>query len=85
MERVNREYYLTESPGRTDYWKKMAAPRFRMEVFLEILSKHAMASLIDLGCGNGELLQDVRFRFPDRAVTTHVGVATCRSPLSVAS
>src|SRR5437879_6591834 len=68
MEHTNQEYYRAESPGRTDYWKKMAAPRFRMEVILGILEDHPMTSLSDLGCGSGELLGPIHARFSNAAL-----------------
>ncbi|MFH1830351.1 MAG: class I SAM-dependent methyltransferase [Pseudomonadota bacterium] len=61
---VNLEYYLKKSPGRADYWRKMAAPRFRMTVFLDLMKFTAPSALVDLGCGNGELLKEVRVEHP---------------------
>src|SRR5579859_2045244 len=63
MDPTNREYYRQESPGRTDYWKRMAAPRARVAVFLEMLESLPKDAIVDLGCGNGELLADIRARF----------------------
>lgn len=67
MDPVNLEYYQHESPGRTDYWKKMAAPRARMSVFLDFLERLPREHIVDLGCGNGELLAEFRARHPDIA------------------
>ncbi len=61
---VNLEYYLRKSPGRADYWRKMAAPRFRMRTFLRLLAESRPASLVDMGCGSGELLGEIRRNFP---------------------
>jgi len=57
---VNEEYYLAHSPGRADYWRRMAAPRFRVASFLRLLAKHYPSSLVDLGCGNGKLLKEIQ-------------------------
>ena len=61
---VNREYYLHLSPGRSDYWRKMAAPRFRMKTFRSLIRRLKPGSLVDLGCGGGDLLRDLRSAFP---------------------
>ncbi|MFA4874186.1 MAG: class I SAM-dependent methyltransferase [bacterium] len=61
---VNLEYYLRQCPGRTDYWRKMAAPRFRMATFLKLLAELGPESLVDLGCGSGELLDEIRKKNP---------------------
>ena len=55
-EATNRDYYAQLSTGRDDYWRKMAAPRFRVATFLRLLSDDPPASLVDVGCGNGLLL-----------------------------
>lgn len=61
---VNREYYGALSAGREDYWKKMAAPRFRVQTFLRLLEREPPANLVDLGCGNGALLGEIGRRLP---------------------
>jgi 2-polyprenyl-3-methyl-5-hydroxy-6-metoxy-1,4-benzoquinol methylase len=63
-EATNSEYYGTLSTGRDDYWRKMAAPRFRVARFLRMLGEAPPASLVDLGCGNGMLLREIRERYP---------------------
>ncbi|MFH0800105.1 MAG: class I SAM-dependent methyltransferase [Pseudomonadota bacterium] len=73
---VNREYYSASQPGRLDYWRKMAAPRFRVAAFLKILGDIRPANLVDLGCGNGELLREIRDRYP--------GIRLCGIDLSPA-
>lgn len=60
----NREYYGTLSAGRDDYWRYMAAPRFRVRTILRLLSEKPPQSLIDLGCGNGLLLEEIGEAFP---------------------
>jgi len=65
MEDLNREYYLTDSPGRADYWRFMAAPRFRLETFLTEISDSSPGAIVDLGCGSGLLLAAMRRRFPE--------------------
>lgn len=61
---INLEYYLRSAPGRADYWRWMAAPRFRVRTLLALLREIGPASLADLGCGSGELLEEVRRAFP---------------------
>lgn len=62
---VNVEYYRTDSPGRADYWRLMAAPRARMKRFLKLLKTEPPSSVVDLGCGSGEILCELRRAFPD--------------------
>ncbi|MBI5596389.1 MAG: class I SAM-dependent methyltransferase [Elusimicrobia bacterium] len=64
MESSNDAYYRRPSPGRTDYWRKMAAPRLRARRLLAELGREPAGSAVDLGCGGGELLAEVRARFP---------------------
>lgn len=61
---VNREYYASKSSGRADYWRLMAAPRFRMRTFLGLLADVRPASIVELGCGSGLLLQEIKRAFP---------------------
>jgi 2-polyprenyl-3-methyl-5-hydroxy-6-metoxy-1,4-benzoquinol methylase len=61
---VNLGYYGRLSLGRSDYWRKMPAPLFRLETFLALLDEHRPAGLVDLGCGNGEILRAFRRRNP---------------------
>ena len=61
---VNRLYYEKTTRGRDDYWRKMAAPRHRVRVLLDTLADVAPTSVVDLGCGNGVLLAEIRSRFP---------------------
>ena len=35
--RVNLEYYEQSAAGRDDYWRLMAAPRFRVETLLGLI------------------------------------------------
>jgi SAM-dependent methyltransferase len=60
----NRAYYQDEQPGREDYWRKMAAPRFRVRTLLSQLQKLGPRRVVDLGCGNGRLLAEVGKAFP---------------------
>ncbi|HVT45434.1 MAG TPA: class I SAM-dependent methyltransferase [Thermoanaerobaculia bacterium] len=62
--RQNEQYYSSLSPGREDYWRYMAAPRFRVRTILSLLSGRQVSSVIDLGCGSGELLGEIRAVFP---------------------
>ena len=61
---VNRDYYEAASPGRLDYWRYMAAPRARVSRVLSALRQLAPASVVDLGCGDGSLLQEIRVTLP---------------------
>ena len=61
---INREYYERSSPGRDDYWRKMAAPRLRVRVLLKCLATFHPNSVVDLGCGGGVLLREIRDRHP---------------------
>ena len=61
---INLEYYLRPSPGRADYWRKMAAPRFRVSTIIGLLHEFGPRSVVDLGCGGGEMLLEVRREFP---------------------
>lgn len=69
---LNREYYSDLLPGKDHYWRKMAAPRFRVRTLLALLAEledlqglqGKPQSLIDLGCGSGQLLADIARRFP---------------------
>lgn len=61
---VNRLYYDRPSPGRDSYWRKMAAPRFRMATLVRLIAESRAESLIDLGCGNGRLLREVAAHHP---------------------
>lgn len=60
----NLAYYDQSLVGRDDYWRFMAAPRFRVRTLLAELSRTGAASVVDLGCGNGLLLDEVARRFP---------------------
>ena len=62
---INREYYERWSPGRDDYWRKMAAPRLRVRVLLRALKRFDPENVVDLGCGGGVLLREIRARHPN--------------------
>ena len=61
---LNRDFYEAASPGQADYWKKMAAPRFRVRTVLSVLQQRAPESVVDLGCGGGQLLEEVGRALP---------------------
>ena len=61
---INLSYYQSDAPGRDDYWKKMAAPRFRVSTILKIISEIKPTSVVDLGCGNGQLLKELKKKHP---------------------
>ena len=62
---INREYYASDSPGRSDYWQRMAAPRSRMRTFMRTIEGRGHSSVVDLGCGSGLFLQEVKRIWPD--------------------
>ena len=47
------------TPGQADYWRKMAAPRARVAMITGLLQEWNPNSVIDLGCGGGNLLVEV--------------------------
>ena len=59
---VNRKYYDELPPGLDDYWRLMAAPRHRMRTVLRELRRLKPASAVDLGCGNGAVLDEISRR-----------------------
>jgi 2-polyprenyl-3-methyl-5-hydroxy-6-metoxy-1,4-benzoquinol methylase len=61
---VNRQFYEGVSPGQQDYWNKMAAPLARRRVLLNLLSSFQPERAIDLGCGGGQLLQEIASNMP---------------------
>ena len=67
--RANREFYGDTTPGQVDYWRKMAAPRARMETFLRILREEPASRVVDLGCGNGQLLSELAALYPEAELT----------------
>jgi 2-polyprenyl-3-methyl-5-hydroxy-6-metoxy-1,4-benzoquinol methylase len=62
--KLNQVFYDRELPGRTDYWRKMAAPRLRVQTFLRLIGGENAQSVADLGCGNGQLLSEIHARLP---------------------
>jgi SAM-dependent methyltransferase len=67
--RLNLEYYERSLAGRDDYWRFMAAPRFRVRTLMKLLGEIAPTRLVDLGCGDGRLLAEVASRFPGAELT----------------
>jgi SAM-dependent methyltransferase len=61
---VNRAFYDAPSPGRNDYWRKMAAPRARVAEILREVQALAPASLVELGPGGGQLLREIHVYRP---------------------
>jgi SAM-dependent methyltransferase len=66
---INRAYYGRPTPGLHDYWTRMAAPRERAATFLDLLASQPPRHVVDLGCGNGQLLAEIRVRFREAALT----------------
>lgn len=63
--RFNRSFYSQTVQGRSDYWRKMAAPRFRRATILKLLTCGPARRIVDLGCGGGQLLCEIAARLPD--------------------
>lgn len=66
---INREFYGAVFDGQTDYWRYMAAPRHRVSVILEELRRAGPKAVVDLGCGNGVLLEEVAQAVPGAKLT----------------
>lgn len=62
---VNAQYYGALKQGQRDYWRYMAAPRWRIAMAMSILSGAPPGRVCDLGCGDGSLLNVVHRRFPE--------------------
>lgn len=62
--KLNRAFYDRTQPGRRDYWRRMAAPRHRVATLLAELERDRPRSLIDLGCGGGQLLDELARSLP---------------------
>lgn len=62
--RVNEEFYRDVPAGRRDYWRKMAACRHRVETLVAHLMEWRPTSVIDLGCGDGALLDEIARALP---------------------
>lgn len=65
---TNTAFYGELRPGVQDYWRKMAAPRFRVATVLRELEKERPRTIVDLGCGNGALCEEIHARFPDAEI-----------------
>jgi 2-polyprenyl-3-methyl-5-hydroxy-6-metoxy-1,4-benzoquinol methylase len=67
--RLNQEFYERVTSGRRDYWRKMAACRHRVATLLEQLVADTPSSVIDLGCGDGSLLEEIAAVLPGTSLT----------------
>lgn len=65
----NQQFYSKMSAGSSDYWKKMAAPRFRRATIQQLLAQRPVGSVVDLGCGGGQLLAEIGQRHPQAPLT----------------
>ncbi|MBL8956057.1 MAG: class I SAM-dependent methyltransferase [Myxococcaceae bacterium] len=63
-EQVNREFYEATKAGQNDYWRKMAAPRFRVRTIAAELAALKPESIVDIGCGGGQLLAELSRSVP---------------------
>jgi SAM-dependent methyltransferase len=61
---LNRQIYDGRGAGFDDYWRLMAAPRFRRQTLLALLTADPPASLVELGCGDGSLLAEIHRSLP---------------------
>jgi 2-polyprenyl-3-methyl-5-hydroxy-6-metoxy-1,4-benzoquinol methylase len=66
--RDNLEFYDQAAAGTNDYWNLMAAPRWRVKTLRDLLRRDAPARIVDLGCGNGALLEAVGSVIPGAAL-----------------
>jgi 2-polyprenyl-3-methyl-5-hydroxy-6-metoxy-1,4-benzoquinol methylase len=62
---VNRDFYDQGLPGVDDYWRKMAAPRARVEQMVRVLRDLGPRRVVDLGSGGGQLLAEIAARLGD--------------------
>lgn len=76
----NRQFYDQALDGMNDYWRKMAAPRFRVSEFMRLLDEEPFFRLCDLGCGGGQLLREIADRHPRAQL---VGVDVAESQLAL--
>ena len=72
---LNEVVYDRLPPGYRDYWRYMAAPRFRMITILGLLEDFQPGRVLDLGCGTGLLLSQVGRRLPS-AQRVGIDIAT---------
>ncbi|MBS2036840.1 class I SAM-dependent methyltransferase [bacterium] len=72
--RLNLEFYGQPRSGTTDYWRKMAAPRFRRATIKRLLSRVPMGPLVDLGCGGGQFLSEL-MNSPRRSLLTGIDLS----------
>jgi SAM-dependent methyltransferase len=72
--RENRAFYDRTPAGQRDYWRKMAAPRHRVATLLNELERDRPDTVVDLGCGGGQLLAEIAERMP-RAALTGIDIA----------
>ena len=61
---INLAHYGEPAAGRSDYWRLMAAPRFRTATILRLLAQENPARILDIGCGDGTLLSEIHDRMP---------------------
>lgn len=66
---LNQQFYSKVSAGTSDYWHKMAAPRFRRATILRLLGQRPAGNVVDLGCGGGQLLCEIGRRYPHSRLT----------------
>ena len=61
---INLEHYGRPTPGRADYWRLMAAPRFRTLTILDVIKEANPRTILDVGCGDGTLLSAIHGVLP---------------------
>ncbi|HYI11915.1 MAG TPA: class I SAM-dependent methyltransferase [Thermoanaerobaculia bacterium] len=61
---INLAHYGEPAAGRSDYWRLMAAPRFRTATILRSLAEENPSRILDIGCGDGTLLSEIHERMP---------------------
>jgi SAM-dependent methyltransferase len=63
--RANRDFYGRAPAGQRDYWRKMAAPRHRVATLVAELRRDRPGRVVDLGCGDGAMLDEIARALPD--------------------
>lgn len=66
---VNRAFYDQGLPGVDDYWRKMAAPRARVDQVVRLLRELRPRRVVDLGSGGGQLLAEIGASLPDATLS----------------
>ncbi len=66
---INLAHYGEPAAGRSDYWRLMAAPRFRAATIVELVVDARPLRVLDIGCGGGTLLASLQEQLPEAHLT----------------